>query len=304
MVSRGPPLGSLNGADPTARCRERRIKMKEHGTDVNRERPTWVSCSPGCLSGRDRRRHLRRRFAFPAALLILGLGIGGALYWGESLFRVDRPAPYAEGISSGANQFTDGSGRPAPLESRLTVRSTPSGAVVRMNGDSLGLTPLADRALTAGTYLLSLRLDGYFRSDTVVVLNDLGPARVGLTLRPRPGFGASPVEAPPPTDAQTRAPQRAVPRTAVRAASVPPEPPVATHVGGIYVTSVPEGARLTVNGAERGRTPLSLANLPIGTSRIALSMSGYKQWAKQVDIRMGTTRRVHAELVPVSRHDR
>ena len=278
--------------------------MKEHGTDLNREPPTWVSYSPGSLSGRDRLRHLRRRFAFPVALLILGLGIGGALYWGESLFRVDRPAPYGEGLSSGANQFPDVSGRPAPLESRLTVRSTPSGAVVRMNGDSLGLTPLAGRALTANAYLLSLRLEGYFRSDTVVVLNDLGPARVDLTLRPRPGFDAGPVEVQPPTDAQTSAPQRAVPRTAVRAESVPPEPPEATPVGGIYVTSVPGGARLTVDGAERGRTPLSLANLPLGTSRIALTLSGYKQWAKQVDIRMGTTRRVHAELVPVSRRDR
>lgn len=51
--------------------------------------------------------------------------------------------------------------------------------------------------------------------------------------------------------------------------------------GQLRVTSVPSGARVTVNGVGRGVTPVTIRRLPLGEKRVRVSKDGYRsqEWA-------------------------
>ena len=79
-------------------------------------------------------------------------------------------------------------------------------------------------------------------------------------------------------------------------ADVPPKKsPV---YGALYVTSAPTGAVVTVNGDERGRTPLPLSKMKPGPQRVAVSLEGYQPWSSEVSVQADTTARMHAALQP------
>jgi serine/threonine-protein kinase len=93
-----------------------------------------------------------------------------------------------------------------------------------------------------------------------------------------------------------------------RAAAVPggePAPPVAEasptpltptpetlalqpgQAGVLRIESEPSGARVTVNGEARGRTPLRLADLPFGSYRVRVEQRGYEAQAREVSLSAG-----------------
>ncbi len=53
---------------------------------------------------------------------------------------------------------------------------------------------------------------------------------------------------------------------------------VAVEGGAVEVTSTPSGAQVSINGSDRGRTPLSLEGLPPGQHELELSRSGYRSY--------------------------
>lgn len=55
-------------------------------------------------------------------------------------------------------------------------------------------------------------------------------------------------------------------------------------VGVLLVDTVPEGARVTVNGKQYGTTPEAVSNLPTGTAVIDVVKEGYVPWHKRIDI--------------------
>ena len=268
--------------------------MEEHGTDQGEEHvPRWVPYTPPPPSGWDRVRMLARRLSFPLIVLLFLGGLAAAIYWGTWS---DAPAesPAAVRVTPAAAEAAEGEDGPARVV-QLSVRSTPVGAAVRINGDSIGTTPLTDRPIPSGVYMLSVRAPDHFRADTVIVLRDEAPATFRFTLRPRPGREApAAAESPPPEPAEPRA-ERPLPVTSVPPAEqAPPSPPPA--FGGLDVTSAPPGAVLSIDGTERGRTPVSLSRLSLGAKQLQLRLDGYEPWSAEIDVRPDTTRRVHAPL--------
>jgi len=79
-------------------------------------------------------------------------------------------------------------------------------------------------------------------------------------------------------------------------AQLSPEP----RQGTLSVASTPSGAEVYVEGALRGRTPLSLA-LPEGRYGVELRLSGYQPYRATVQVRRGETTRLEARLVPLPR---
>ncbi|MFN4232535.1 PEGA domain-containing protein [Thermus sp.] len=70
--------------------------------------------------------------------------------------------------------------------------------------------------------------------------------------------------------------------------------------GTLAVTSSPSGAEVYVDGALRGRTPLSLT-LPEGRYAVELRLPGYEPYRATVQVRRGETTRLDVRLNPVPR---
>jgi hypothetical protein len=275
--------------------------MNDRPDDREPGPPRWVPYTPPPPDGWDRVRVLVRRLSFPVVLVLVGAGFAALFYWvDQQEARPSTPTsvnvtPSELGRSTGASPGSSGN-------ARLFVNSVPEGAVVRLNGDSVGTTPLTDSLLRSGAYMLSVQAPGYLRTDTVVVLNEGTDARLRFALRSRPGATAPPpssqTETPaPPTSNSTAPPaSRPPPVTAVpESADEVPNPSRTT--GALYVTSTPLGAVVSIEGTERGRTPLSVDALSAGSKQVGMAMEGYRPWRAQVNVQADSTRRVHADLV-------
>ena len=68
--------------------------------------------------------------------------------------------------------------------------------------------------------------------------------------------------------------------------------------GGMNLHSVPEGASLVINGEYRGKTPLSLGNLPSGRYTVTFSRFGFIGLSTEVPVEEGKTAEVTATLQP------
>jgi PEGA domain len=69
---------------------------------------------------------------------------------------------------------------------------------------------------------------------------------------------------------------------------------------GLSVTSSPDDAKVYLDGAYRGTTPLTLCNPSVGTHIIQIRLDGYKEWKSTVEIESWGVQTVSATLVPDS----
>jgi TonB family protein len=81
---------------------------------------------------------------------------------------------------------------------------------------------------------------------------------------------------PPPAVAQAPLPG---------APSAPTPPPA---VGVLRVSSQPEGARVSLNGQERGSTPLELSEVPFGVYEVRIELKGYETETRDVSLNAGS----------------
>lgn len=144
---------------------------------------------------------------------------------------------------------------------RLVVRSTPSGAQVRVDGRVRGRTPLVLRDMPLRVVRVTVEREG-FKSDE---------RRVALSA-------AQPTVS---VDA--------------RLDSTAPPAPVAT-TGALVIESRPSGATVFVDGRRMGTTPMSLPDASPGTHRIRLEMAGFSPWVTTADVQAGARTRVAASL--------
>ena len=180
------------------------------------------------------------------------------------------PAPPTPAPRSSESAAAPGAGRTreeprsrpaAPATGRLLVRSTPSGAQVKVDGRVRGRTPLVLRDLPLGAVRLSVEQAGY----------QIDERRISLTA------------ASPSVTVESRLTR------------VPPPTPVAT-AGALVVESRPSGATVFVDGRQVGSTPLSVPDVTPGTRRIRLEMAGFNPWVTTTDVQAGTRTRVAASL--------
>ena len=89
-----------------------------------------------------------------------------------------------------------------------------------------------------------------------------------------------------------------------RAASALPARPRNTsggpvsYRGSLAFRSAPQGARVFVNGALVGSTPLILENLPVGSRAVRIEADGYQTWSTSTQIVANRETRVSATLAP------
>jgi hypothetical protein len=74
--------------------------------------------------------------------------------------------------------------------------------------------------------------------------------------------------------------------------------PIVT-TGALYVLSDPTNANVYLDGAYKGRTPVTLNNLAADTHTLEIDISGYYDWKSSVTVPVGGTKTVSATLNPM-----
>ena len=149
---------------------------------------------------------------------------------------------------------------PAAVSGRLTIRSTPPGARVLVDGRLRGRTPINVTGLPLRVVQVTVEHPGHRPDQRQVVLSAARPHVV--------------------VDAQL-------------ASDAP-----AARVGSLVVDSRPAGARVFLDNREIGATPLSVPDLAPGTYRIRLEMGGFNPWVTAAQVTAGGRTRVAASLEP------
>ena len=166
--------------------------------------------------------------------------------------------------------------RPSPAANpgdggRLLVRSMPSGARVVVDGEPRGVTPLALRSLSFGTHNVEVTYLGYEPRQSKVALTAERPAQsIDFELRTTAAAAAA----------------SAVPRRSV-ASDTP---------GELRVESRPRGARVLLDNAPVGTTPLLLPGIRPGSHKVRLELEGYHPWSTSVNVEAAGRVRVAASL--------
>lgn len=153
----------------------------------------------------------------------------------------------------------------SPLTGDLEVQSSPSGAVVYLDGNYQGSTspgsPLDVTGLTPGTHALLLKKSGYQDYST--------------TTNIRSG------------------------QTTVVSANLIPSGQVSS-TASVQISSDPGGADVLINNAYVGITPLTAQNVQPGSSTITISLPGYNSYTTTMQINAGQAYQVNAALLPVT----
>jgi hypothetical protein len=157
--------------------------------------------------------------------------------------------------------------RTAARVGQVVVRSTPSGALVVVDGRPRGQTPVTVSDLQLGEHTFEVARSGFVPHREVVILNASGASRT-LSVRLPAGLpmaGAAPASA----DASG---------------------------GSVFVDSRPQAARVFVDGRPVGTTPLQVPNVRAGIHVVRIERTGYSSFSTTVGVKAGEQARVTAAL--------
>jgi len=185
-------------------------------------------------------------------LFVLAASVVGWMLWSRGV------APRAEVVPTPAPLVVE-SPPPLPTTGTLRVESEPDGALVTLNGEKGGRTPLELEGIPFGTHEVRLELKGYESQDIAVSLSADS------------------------TDAELQA----------NLARSPPS------LGTARFTSVPEGGEVSVDGKSVGSTPVEGVRLRPGPHRVEIALDGHEPWSGSVEVTAGRRASLEAELVPV-----
>ena len=153
---------------------------------------------------------------------------------------------------------------------RITVRTTPAGARVTLDGRPVGQAPLTIPNLGRGTHTVRVTRDGYASIERRVVITANQPTST-LTLNLT----------------RIAAPQRSRP--------APPEQR-APLTADVLFESRPTGATVFMDGKRIGTTPMALPSVRVGSHAFRFELAGHKPWSASVPVVAGQKNRVAASL--------
>ena len=164
----------------------------------------------------------------------------------------------------------------------LKVFSTPTGATVFVDGVQKGTTPITITGLPQGMHSLQLEKSGYYpwTGQSWVQtggITTIFPALVKTTVITLTGT-------------PTTKPTTATPTPT-------PTPPV---YGNLIVITNPGGATLSLDGIQKGITPLSLTGISVGNHTVKAEKTGYISWTGIATVKSGETTTLNATLVSVN----
>ncbi len=211
------------------------------------------------------------------------------------------------------------------LPGLVTLAADPEvGAEVLLDGEPIGVTPLADHEIRPGRHRLEfaaprylpkvLEIDvagGHERQSVVATLT---PSWAPVTFTTEPPGAEVLVDGEPvgttPLEAELTAGTREVEvrlrgynawRNRINVVAAEPQnvPPIRlTQADGrVELVTTPSEASVSVDGEFRGRTPLTLALRPGRSHRVTLSKPGYEPVTQQLSVEADSGRRVAVELV-------
>lgn len=162
--------------------------------------------------------------------------------------------------------------QPSSTTGSLAVTSTPSGASITVDSVAKGTTPNTIPDLSKGSHTVKLTKSGYWDSSQTVTI-DAGkttPLNVNLVV--------SSQQAPSLTSAI-------------------PTPYQPVTGGAIVITSNPPGANVYLDGQSSGTTPFTIPNVNPGTHTILLTMQGYSDASRTVEVTAGSQNQISVDLI-------
>jgi hypothetical protein len=164
-----------------------------------------------------------------------------------------------------------------PATGSLLVTTLPGGATVAVDGAPRGTAPVTVTGLAAGSHTVTLSKAGYTDYTGTLTLPAGKTTMLNITL----------VTAP--ASAGTAAPSLQGPRATASAAATQAAagtpPPAGT--GSLTIRSDPAGANVYLDGEKAGTTPATLRDIPAGTHRLLLTLQGYPDISRTVEIAAG-----------------
>lgn len=187
---------------------------------------------------------------------------------------------------------------------RVDFSSQPSGATVFVDGVNRGVTPTTLFGLEPGRHLVKYNLAGYSETCDYVTVNYGFPVAYSEVLYPEKGLllvksspegceisidgislGLTPrlITSLNAKDAHRMTLSKAGYKPAVFDVKFDGRKPLVRNEtlirdsGLIHVFSEPAGAEVTLNGIVRGRTPVTVEDVPKGQATIKLSLEGFKE---------------------------
>lgn len=207
---------------------------------------------------------------------------------------------------------------------RVRIESRPEGALVSLDGEEVGVTPVVIEQLQTGQHELRLSLPGHATEKrTVRVRPEEGEQNFLVELRALAG-NLRVETTPPGATVAVDGTERGQTPLALMGLPIGQHQvsltleghlPVSRTVeiqdqelavvqeklvraeGSIAVRSVPRGARVVLDGEDKGVTPRTLEHVPVGMRMLSISLEGYRTWTARVPVAHGQTTKVEVGLI-------
>ena len=178
--------------------------------------------------------------------------------------RESAPPPAAQPQPVSPTALEPRAERTAVTTGQLRVQSDPAGALVTVDGQYRGETPVTIRDLPLGAYTVQIARPGHIPWSNRVTLTSASPARV-VAAELQPGLDMS-----------------------------------GRVTGSMYIDSRPRGARVMIDGRFVGTTPFRVPGLAAGRHEIRLELDGYRAATQAVQVTPGRESRVAMTLDPAA----
>ena len=208
---------------------------------------------------------------------------------------------------------------------QVHVATQPKGVVVILDSKTRGVTPLTLTAVTPGTHLLVLNKDGHYETrrtlslepqertaidlkmeailglvlikahpeGATILVNDAERGKSPLLITDLP-LGNYRVRIEAPTFVSKEIELSIKDRIPIKIDTV-----LMANTATIEMTSEPSGARVLLNGLDKGLTPLTVDGIPAGEATLTINVAGHKPYSQKIIMEPGQVEVLNAVLTPL-----
>lgn len=215
-------------------------------------------------------------------------------------------------------------GQDARRGAQVRVTTVPAGALISRNGQPLGEAPQSLADLRPGTHLIEASLAGYRDARRTVHVD--GQERMAVELILEPVYGLVLVHSTPPeaeitvngalrgvtplllTDLPLGSHRIELLRQGYQSRAVDLElsdriprrvaVDLVSDSAVLTIATTPDGAAVTVNGIERGLSPVTVERIPGGDATLVVSLEGYQPFRRTLRLAPGQTESLNVDLKP------